>query len=332
MKTKRITFLLLLSIPALLLAFGCGGKEMTPPHGDFRPGKDAAEPIVYTVRLPVDAALVNLKDLPMGIHARLRFGEKGTASVAVELEEGPVKVEKSGDTWTCFLAAVAPEEEIREIGPGGAPKDPPDEEEEAKAFRREETGLGAEGLEMARKIVAGETADRGVESMVTLDPCPRTPIGLVLEAFRRMEKVPGVVGVTFQGGLEPIGEEEDILPSGKTTSLDVDEKRAADPVDGNPTLRIVFRKDSVAVAVPEKMGANADGKPAREGIPLVMKAFAARFRDEENPRLCRASMTVVAGAEEPFALLQWILQEAVKPGIGIWKIHFLLPDDHPHAR
>ena len=188
MKTKNIRFLLPLSIPALLLAFGCRDRETSPAEGGpGGVGGAHAEPIVYTVRLPVDAALVNLKDLPMGIHARLRFGEAGKSSVAVTLEEGPVKVEKSGDTWTCFLAAPAPEEEIREIEPGAAPEDEAEAEEGAKAFRKEDAGLGFEGLQKAADIVAGETADRDVETLVVLDPSAQTPLGLVLEAFRRME-------------------------------------------------------------------------------------------------------------------------------------------------
>jgi biopolymer transport protein ExbD len=77
------------------------------------------------------------------------------------------------------------------------------------------------------------------------------------------------------------------------------------------------------------MAPNKDGKcEVRVKGKLMDMGRLAKFfkiessisRDPKDPRLCTRALLIRADKEAPFKYVQAVMQECVKPGIGIWKI------------
>ncbi|MHC4597459.1 MAG: ExbD/TolR family protein [Planctomycetota bacterium] len=58
----------------------------------------------------------------------------------------------------------------------------------------------------------------------------------------------------------------------------------------------------------------------QKALHKFLKTEAQIARDPDDPRLCTRALLIRADRDTTFRYVQMVMQECVKPGIGIWKI------------
>jgi biopolymer transport protein ExbD len=64
----------------------------------------------------------------------------------------------------------------------------------------------------------------------------------------------------------------------------------------------------------------------QRALHKFLKTEAQIARDPEDPRLCTRALLIRADRETTFRFVQYVMQECVKPGVGIWKIQLACKD------
>ena len=64
----------------------------------------------------------------------------------------------------------------------------------------------------------------------------------------------------------------------------------------------------------------------QKALHKFLKTEAQIARDPEDPRLCTRALLIRADKETTFRYVQFVMQECVKPGVGIWKIQIAVKE------
>ncbi len=322
---RTAAFLLL----AAALVAGCSreGPAPEPPAqaGTPGPSKASADEECFEIFLPKDAGLANEADLQEGIKAELKFRKEGDAlPVALRMEKSKF-LPKRKDGVAFIRHMEMKKEEIRELGPGEEPepKDP--------SFFNQAMGPGLEGLDrlLARiaEEMAGAKMDCGADISADLD----VPVGLVMEGYRRAGALKGVLYVGFVGMVNPLDGSAKPPPAVEPKlAVRVDERLLRDPADGCPAMVVAVSGFDLDACIPAPPAGKADADPENHlaAVSALMRGVAGISRPENDRRLSNAWLVIRSPADAPCMWLWAFMQEAVQPGIGIWKIRVLLPRNH----
>ncbi len=309
------------------LVQGCGDEA-----SDIKPEQDAQAGIpvpsmarsdeeCHEIFLPKDAGLVNAADLKEAVLAVLEFKNlDGSPEVRLRMKKTKfVSRQQDGHT---FLQQPLVKEEIVEIKPG----------EEAKAepknpfYFDEAMGNGVEGLARLIARLSEEISSSKTDFGTEIAPGMNVPAGLVMEGYRRSKEVKGVLSVAFQGAPSPL--EDSFRPARalpENVIVRFEERLMRDHADGCPAMVVAIDDDAIEIlspAAPDESGAKSKGPLA--AVSRAMKQAAAISRPSGDKRLSHAWLVVRMNADAPCGWLWQFMQEAVQPGIGIWKIRVLL--------
>jgi len=64
----------------------------------------------------------------------------------------------------------------------------------------------------------------------------------------------------------------------------------------------------------------------QKALHRFLKTEAEISRDPEDPRLSTRALLIRADKDTTFRYVQFVMQECVKPGVGIWKIQIAVKD------
>jgi hypothetical protein len=271
----------------------------------------------------------------MGMSAKLQFTRaKEGIPVRLRIREARLVIQGKGKRRSCMIqedVELEREDVIEEVLPGGSERER--KKKGTTTLLDEETGRGTAGLKGALEALAAAMSQHGLVAEVGIGADLHVPVGLVMEAYRRASTLENVVGVNFLGHMDPlIGLDTPVFRPDKKPVVRANESLQSDPSDKCPVFSVAFDAGALHVETPfpPKSGA-AEYENAFEGLEGLMKAFAAGSRDSKDPRLSTGWLDVGLPAEAPSALIWWVMQEAVKPGAGIWKIRVRLPGGHAYC-